>query len=77
MGRIEDFDFHHDVRLSKFKDEVRRIINFGKYADPIVTSLPDWAAQPGEGVLYRPSSGGTTRYFYAGSAWISSWSVTA
>lgn len=77
MGRIDDFNFHHDTELTNFKDQVRRIINFGKYAIPVVTSLPDWAAQPGETVLYRPSSGGTTQYFYAGSAWISSWSVTA
>lgn len=63
--------------LENFRDEITNLLNYGKYAIPVITSLPNWAAQPGETVLYRPASGGTTQYFYAGSAWISSWSVTA
>ena len=77
MGRIPNFDLSDNIELSNFKDEVRRIINFGKYARQVVTTVPTWAAEPGEAVLFRPTSGGTTEYFYAGSAWISGWSVTA
>ena len=76
MGRIDDY-FFEDSEMRNFKDQVRRITNFGKYSIPIVISVPSWAAQPGETVLFRPASGGTTQYFYAGSAWISGWSVTA
>src|SRR3990167_8296794 len=32
MGRLEDFNFSHDSELRNFKDKLRRIINFGKYA---------------------------------------------
>jgi len=62
--------------LENFRDELSNLLNYGKYAVPIVTSPPTWNAQPGEMVLYTPSSGGTTNYFYKNSAWISSWSVT-
>lgn len=60
-----------------FRDSVTTAWNYGKYQIPIVTSVPNWAANPGECVLFTPASGGTTQYFYKGSAWISSWSVTA
>ena len=76
MARLQDYNFSHDIELTNFKDSLRRIINFGKYATPLVTSLPDWAAQPGEEVIYRPSSGGTTSYRYLNSAWVSTWSIT-
>ena len=77
MAKLIDYDLSEDVEISNFKDAVRNLINFGKYAMQVVTALPSWAAEPGEAVLFRPSSGGTTMYFYAGSAWISSWSVTS
>ena len=74
MGRIEDFNFHDDINLRTFKDRIRRIVNFGKYSIPIIDILPTWAAEPGEFVLYQPSSGGTTWYVYYGSAWVSHYS---
>ena len=76
MARIDDFVFD-DPNMDLFKDQIRRVLNFGKYATQVVTTVPSWDAQPGERVLFRPASGGTTEYFYAGSAWISGWSVTA
>lgn len=75
MVKINDY-FFQEYELNAFKDEVRDIINYGKVQTMVVTSLPSWAARPGERVLFRPSSGGTTEYFYAGSAWVSAWSVT-
>ena len=63
--------------LENFREETTNLINFSKYSIAIVTAVPNWDADPGQCVLYRPASGGTTQYFYAGSAWISSWSVTA
>lgn len=74
MGRIDDY-FFNDRELNDFKDQIRDLINFGKVATQIVTTAPDWAAQPGERVLLRPVSGGMTEYIYAGSAWTSTWSI--
>ena len=76
MSRLNDYDFHDELELQTFKDELRRIINFGKYSIPIITSLPTWAAEPGEFVLFQPASGGTTWYVYYGSAWVSHYSST-
>lgn len=76
MGKISDYFLGKiSSDLENFRVEVVNLLNYGKYADPIVTSLPTWKAQPGEGVLFMPASGGTTRYFYKNSAWVSSWSV--
>lgn len=73
MGRIPDYRID-EIELRNFKDSVRRIVNFGKYAIPIVDSVPTWDGDPGEFVLYQPSSGGTTWYVYYGSAWVSHYS---
>lgn len=62
--------------LENFKEDITNLLNYGKYAIPIVTILPNWDAEPGETVLFFASSGGTTQYFYKNSAWVSSWSVT-
>lgn len=77
MGKISDYflgKLSND--LENFRVEVSNLLNYGKYAIPVVTSLPGWKAQPGETVLYFAASGGTTQYFYKNSAWVSSWSVT-
>lgn len=63
--------------LENFREEITNLINNSKYGIAIITGTPTWRADPGQTVLFRPASGGTTMYFYAGSAWISSWSVTA
>lgn len=75
MSKVNSY-FFSDPELNAFKDEVSDILNFGKYQEQLISSLPNWSARPGEQVLYTPASGGTTNYFYKGSAWISSWSVT-
>ena len=75
MSKLSDFQFMNDIQLQSFKDEVRNILNFGKYQKQVVTTVPSWSANLGEEVLLRPTSGGTTNYFYAGTAWVSSWSV--
>ena len=73
--RIDDYSFK-DREMEDFKNQVRELLNFGKYSTPIVTTLPSWSARPGEFVLFQPVSGGTTQYNYYGSAWVSSWSST-
>ena len=51
-----------------FKDQVTRILNYGKYSNQVVTTVPTWTARDGEAVFYL--SGGTRRwYFYLNSAW--------
>lgn len=64
-----------DNEIKNFTDKVREVWNYGKYQVPIVTALPNWVARPGESVLFRPSSGGTTEYYYLDSAWVSTWSI--
>lgn len=77
MGKISPYSFGGiSADLENFRDELTNLINYGKYAIPIVTSPPGWNAQPGETVLFFAASGGTTLYFYKNSAWVSSWSVT-
>ena len=65
------------IDLESFRDEVTNIINYGKIAPLIITSLPNWSAQPCEEVIYAPASGGHTSYRYFNSAWVSTWSVSA
>ena len=73
--KVDDVELH-DRDLNEFKNQIRDFWNFGKYQIPIITSLPTWAARPGEFVLFQPTSGGTTQYVYYGSAWVSTWSST-
>ena len=64
-----DFSGIND-RLEQFRYEVTNNWNYGKYPFPIVTaSTPTWDAQPGETVLYYPSTGGFAMYIYNNSAW--------
>ena len=78
MSKINAYSLANlSMDAEAFRDDVTTKWNNGKYAPQIVTAVPTWNAQPGEQVLFRPASGGTTNYFYAGSAWISSWSVTS
>ena len=72
--KVDEYEFD-DNELNEFVRQLRDILNFGKYQTPIITSLPDWAARPGEKVIFNASTGGYTEYFYSSSAWISSWSV--
>ena len=61
--------------LENFRDEVTNLLNYGNQATTVVTALPSWRANPGQRVLFRPSSGGMTEYVYASSAWFSTWSI--
>lgn len=74
--KLQDYNFLHDLQLQEFKDAIRDIINLGKYQMPVVTSAPTWAGQIGEAVLLMPTSGGTTMYYYHGTAWVSGWANT-
>ena len=76
MGKLGDYNFTSDIQLQDFKDELRNLWNFGKYQVPVVTTPPSWAGQKGEEVLYMPTSGGTTKYYYHGTAWVGEWSNT-
>lgn len=76
MGKISDYPLSKiSSDLENFRVEVFNLLNYGKYAIPLITSPPTWKGQPGETVFYTPASGGTTQYFFKNSAWISSWSV--
>jgi hypothetical protein len=77
MGKVSPYSLGNiSLDLEQFRDEVTNIINLGKNAPPIVTSLPAWNAITGEEAIFAASSGGHTSYRYFGSAWVSTWSVS-
>lgn len=76
MGKVDDFEFSNDPELELFKDQIRDLLNYGKYQIPNVSAVPTWAGDPGETVWFWPASGGSTLYFYKNSAWVSYASIT-
>ena len=73
--KIGAYTFFDNLNLEMYKTDMTNAWNLSKYQKAVVTSPPSWVASTGEEVLYCPASGGTTNYFYKGTAWISSWSV--
>jgi hypothetical protein len=71
--KLNDFNFADNNQLQELKDEIRDIINLGKYQMPVVVTPPGWSGQVGESVLLMPSTGGTTMYYWHGTAWVSGW----
>ena len=63
--KLQDFDFSNKLRQEiTFLDlvsELRNILNLGRYQMRVVTSVPDWAGEGGEHLLYIS---GTIRRFY-------------
>ena len=39
-------------------DDMRTLLNFGKYQQQVVTTIPTWKASNGEQVLFLDSTGG-------------------
>lgn len=77
MSRITPYSLGSiSPELEQFRDELTNAWNYGKYAVPIISSLPSWRAQPGESIVFAPASGGHTLYMYFNSAWVSTWSIT-
>lgn len=74
--KLNDYNFMYDLQLQQFKDELRDLINNGKYQMPIISIPPSWSGQKGESVLLMPTSGGTTMYYWHGTAWVSAWGNT-
>lgn len=52
----------------EFCEEVTKIINYGRVANPVLSAAPTWTAKEGESFIYVT---GTNRYIYhyAGGAW--------
>ena len=73
--KIGDYTFYDNIQLQAFKDDLRNVWNLSKYQKAVVSSVPNWAANTGEQVLFRPASGGTTEYVYLDTAWVSTWSI--
>lgn len=73
MSKIPPYHFEStDLQLENFRSSVTSAWNYGKYPFAIVTaSTPTWKAQPGEQVLFRPSTGGMSLFVYVqASAWL-------
>lgn len=57
-SKIGDYDDKNvDQNQRDFNDDVKRILNFGKYQMQIVTSPPTWNARRGEFALVLATSG--------------------
>lgn len=58
MSKLGDYD---DSKLPQnqrdLNDDVRRVINFGKYQIPVVGAPPSWTARKGEFVAVFATSG--------------------
>lgn len=72
--KIPNYHFDsNDLQLENFRNSVTTFWNYGKYAIPIITTgTPTWrTAQPGETVIYRPTSGGMSQFVWVqASAWL-------
>ena len=71
--KIPPYTFRtEDLALENFRKSVTSNWNYGKYPFPIVTAgTPTWDGQPGEFVIYRPTSGGMSGFVYVqASAWL-------
>ena len=53
MSKIDDVELRGSSQeLIDFKDKVLEILNFGKYQNPVVSSVPTWIGRRGEIVIY-------------------------
>lgn len=77
MSKVSDYNFVYDIQLQAFKDEIRQLWNYGKYGVPVVTTPPTWTASIGEEVYLMPTTGGTSKYVFRNTAWVSVFSVAA
>ena len=71
--KIPPYTFNSDdIQQENFRNSVTTAWNYGKYPMPILTTgTPTWKAQPGEFVLFRPTSGGMSLFTYVqASAWL-------
>lgn len=75
MAKLGEYDFGKlPEELRDFKDEVTRILNFGKYASQVInsTASPTWSGREGETVMGIAVNGGTYaayQYWWLNSAW--------
>ena len=74
MSKIGDFD---DIKVDQnqrdFNDDVRRVLNFGKYQYAVLTSPPGFPGRQGETVSVI--SGTTGRIYYCTTDNASTWAV--
>lgn len=63
--KIQDFDFsskfRQETNFMDFVNEVRNVLNLGRYQMRVVTSVPDWTGEGGEHLIYIS---GTVRRLY-------------
>ena len=76
MGKITAYDFSGmPEEVIDFKDDVVRIINFGKYASQVLYNnayTPTWSGREGENVMSYVGAGGTFlayNFYWLNSAW--------
>ena len=74
--KLSDYDLTGSPQeLIDAVDDIRTIINFGKYNPQVVTSVPTWIAPRGENVLFLDSTGG--RLYYNVSDNTATWKIVA
>jgi len=69
MAKLVDHDFGKlNPELVDFKDEVRDLLNYGKFQLAVVSAAPTYSGHKGEAVLFLSGTGGAL-YFYTGVGW--------
>lgn len=79
MAKLQDYTLKGlPDEIVQFKDDVRQLINFGKYQPQVLSSstAPTLAGRAGEFVWWRNGTDGRL-YVYMGSSWnlVASWTA--
>ena len=77
MAKLEEYVFKQvPASLVQFKDDIRDLVNYGKYAFPITEAVPAWNTGEGEMAFYANTAGAFPPYrIYV--RLVSSWIVFA
>lgn len=79
MGKLTDYIFtKFPIQLVQFKDDVRSLVNFGKFQFQVViaTTGPSFAGRSGEITFLHNGTDGRA-YVYMGSSWNLAFTWTA
>lgn len=69
MSKVDDYDFRKiPNEVKEFAEDLKNLLNNGKYSLPVLESPPSWFPDDGETVLVE-SSGNTDMYFALNSTW--------
>lgn len=69
MAKVDEYNFKNiPNEIKEFAEDLRLLLNNGKYSLPVLEAEPTWVPDDGETVLVS-SSGNTDMYFALNSTW--------